>query len=381
MKIRADWLHDPALQGLMQAFSSNGHDIYAVGGCVRNTLMGLPISDIDLATSAPPEMITEIAKKAGFRTAPTGIDHGTITVLADSAAYEVTTFRKDIATDGRHAKVIFSHSIAEDAQRRDFTMNALYADPAGAVLDPVQGLPDVIERRVRFVGTPAARIAEDYLRILRFFRFSAVYGNPALGFDPEAMAACADLASGVDQLSKERVGQEMRKLLAARDPAPALASMAAVGVLMRVLQGAQTQFIAPLVHVEGGAARHWITRLAVLGGENARQPLRLSNAEAGRLLTLQTEMGGTLGPAALAWRFGLDLAGDILHARAALFGQALPSAWQADLQRGAAALCPVSAADFMPRLSGPDLGGALKAAITKWLQSDLQAGRADLLGE
>ena len=173
-----------------------GHAILFVGGCVRNALLGRPVADIDLATDARPEAVIALAKGAGLNPVPTGIAHGTITVVAAGQPFQVTTFRRDVETFGRHAVVAFSDDIAEDAARRDFTLNALYALPDGTVVDPLGGLPDLRAGRVRFVGDPAARIAEDYLRILRFFRMTAWYGDPAAGLDRDSLAACAARQEG-----------------------------------------------------------------------------------------------------------------------------------------------------------------------------------------
>jgi poly(A) polymerase len=379
MRIAADWLHESGLQRLMAALEGAGFQTLAVGGCVRNALMGLAISDVDLATAALPETVTKVAQQLGFRAVPTGIDHGTVTVITPQRAYEVTSFRRDIATDGRHAVVQFSQDVAQDAARRDFTINALYIAADGTVIDPLGGLPDLTARRVRFVGEAKARIREDYLRILRFFRFTAIYGDAAAGFDAETLAACAAHLDGMDTLSRERVGQEMRKLLAATDPAPALAAMAQVGVLARVLAGADPRLIAPLVHLEQGRPRGFLPRLALLGGQDVGASLRLSRAEMAMLDNIRGDLGSDLTPAALGWRHGQEVAGDIIFARAALLGQSLPQDWQGDVQRGVAAICPVTAADFMPRLSGPDLGRALARATQRWLASDLRALKQDLI--
>ena len=378
MKIAADWLQDSDLQRLMAALNDAGFQTLAVGGCVRNALMGRAISDVDLATAALPKTVTNTADSLGFRAIPTGIDHGTITVVTPHRAYEITTFRRDIATDGRHAVVQFADDVAQDAARRDFTINALYIAADGTVIDPLGGLPDIAARRVRFVGDAGARIREDYLRILRFFRFSAIYGDMDVGFDAETLAACAAQLGGIDALSRERVGQEMRKLLAAANPAPALAAMAQTGALARVLAGADARPIAPLVHLENGHPRGPIARLALLGGQDVGVGLRLSRAEMAMLETIRSEIGSTLTPAALGWRHGADLAGDVIFARAALMGQGLPQNWHVDIQRGVAAICPVTAADFMPHLSGPDLGRALRDATNRWLASDLRAAKAEL---
>jgi len=168
-RIKADWLHDADVQTLCRVFADAGHQIWFVGGCVRNALIGAPVSDLDLSTTARPDVSMQLAADAGLKVIPTGIDHGTVTVVVGDTPFEITTFRKDIATDGRRAVVTYANTMAEDALRRDFTMNALYADADGMIADPLGGLPDLHARRVRFIEDPDQRIKEDYLRILRFF--------------------------------------------------------------------------------------------------------------------------------------------------------------------------------------------------------------------
>ena len=379
MKISGDWLTRPATQALCAALQAGGHRVLFVGGCVRNALLGELVGDLDLATDALPEKVVRLVEAAGFKAIPTGIDHGTVTVLAGGLPHEITTFRRDVQTDGRHAVVAYSTDLAQDAARRDFTMNALYADPSGEVIDPLGGLPDLRARRLRFVGEPAQRIREDYLRILRFFRFSATYGDPALGMDAEGLAACAELADGIDGLSRERIGAEMRKLLSARDPAPALASMAASGVLRHVLSGADPRYVAPLVHLEAGAPPRWQRRLVVLGGQDWDNALRLSRSEQGLMARLRDQVGNALSPAALGWRLGPDAGADAVLARAAVLESPLPDDWKADVARGAASRFPVTAADLMPALAGPALGAKLAELESLWLASDLRLSRDDLL--
>ena len=379
MNVSGDWLTRPATQALCAALQAGGHRVFFVGGCVRNAVLGEAVGDLDLATDALPEKVVRLVEAAGFKAIPTGIDHGTVTVLAGGLPHEITTFRRDVQTDGRHAVVAYSTDVAQDAARRDFTMNALYADPSGEVIDPLGGLPDLRARRLRFVGEPAQRIREDYLRILRFFRFSATYGDPALGMDAEGLAACAELADGIDGLSRERIGAEMRKLLSARDPAPALASMAASGVLRHVLSGADPRYVAPLVHLEAGAPPHWQRRLVVLGGQDWDNALRLSRSEQGLMARLRDQVGNTLSPAALGWRLGPEAGADAVLARAAVLESPLPDDWKADVARGAASRFPVTAADLMPALAGPALGAKLAELESRWLASDLRLSRDDLL--
>ncbi|MBC7478665.1 MAG: CCA tRNA nucleotidyltransferase, partial [Pseudorhodobacter sp.] len=316
MILQDAWVTRHGTQALCAALGLSGYRALFVGGCVRNTLLGVPVTDIDIATDALPVMVSQIAEAAGFKVIPTGIDHGTVTVIAQGVHHEVTTFRRDVQTDGRHAVVVFSTDIAEDAARRDFTMNALYAEPWGDVLDPLGGIDDLWARRVRFVGDPHKRIREDYLRILRFFRFHAVYGDPAGGLDAEGLAACAELAEGIDGLSRERVGAELRKLLAATDPAPAVSAMAQAGVLALVLPGADARALAVLVHLEQDLPPRWQRRLCLLGGQI--DGLRLSRAEESEITRIQDAIGETAPPAVLGWTLGEVPAQDVLLCRAAL---------------------------------------------------------------
>lgn len=373
MIVSGDWLTRaaPVLRGLNDA----GFQALAVGGAVRNSVLGLPVADVDLATSATPEQVMAVADAMGLRVIPTGIAHGTVTVMG----LEVTTFRRDVETDGRHAVVAFSSDIHQDAARRDFTMNALYADATGLVIDPLGGMDDLLARRLRFVGDAGKRIAEDYLRILRYFRFHAIYADPTQGFDAETLAAISDNLAGLETLSRERIGAEMRKLLAADDPAPSINTMAQTGVLPAILPGADPQFLAPLVHIAAKEPPSWLARLAVMGGQDVQAALRLSKAEIETYHILRAEMGKTTKPAALGWQFGAAVAVDVIHTRAAIFATPLPQNWRADLDRGVAATFPISAADLMPALAGPALGQKLRDLQNRWLQSDLTLTRDDLL--
>ena len=352
---------DPALRRVLDALQARGGRAWLVGGAVRNALLGEPVADIDLATDATPDEVARLATAAGLRAVPTGIDHGTVTLVADGRGFEVTTLRRDVETDGRHAVVAFTTDLAEDAARRDFTMNALYADPSGAIIDPVGGLPDLAGRNLRFVGDPQARIREDYLRILRFFRFLARYGRHA---DPAALAACAALKDGLARIARERIGAEMRKLLAAPDPGPAVALMAGTGVLPLILPGADPARLGALLAAEraANAPPSWPRRLASLAAADPAGALRLSKAEARAQAALRQAEGWTLDEA--AYRLGAGPATDL----ALLRGLPLPEGWRARIARGATSPLPISAAD-LPGLQGPAIGRALKAAETAWIAS------------
>ncbi len=380
MRIDAPWLTAAPLQAVFAAFRTAGHHAWLVGGSVRNAVLGEQVGDLDLATDATPDQMTRLAKAAGIKAVPTGADHGTMTLVADGVPHEVTTFRRDVETFGRRATVEFTNEMVEDARRRDFTMNALYAGADGEIIDPLGGLPDALARRVRFVGDAGQRIAEDYLRILRFFRFHAQYGDDR-GIDAEGLAAVAENLDGLDQLARERVGAEMRRLLAAPDPAPAVAAMAQVGALSRVLPGADMRALAPLVHLEKqtGTAPDSMRRLAALGGAAPRDRLRLSNADSARLDLLRREVGAPTGAAALGYRHGLPVARDILLLRAALLEAPLDPAALEAASVGAKAVFPIKARDLMPQHRGPALGRRLKTLEERWIASGFALTRQELL--
>jgi len=380
MKLAGQWLNRGETQAICAMLTMAGHQALVVGGAVRNALLGMEVADVDIATDALPGAVALLAEAAGMRVVPTGIDHGTVTVVANGMPYEVTTFRRDLASDGRHAVVGFGASLAEDAARRDFTMNALYAQADGTVIDPLGGMPDLLTRRVRFVGDASARIAEDYLRILRFFRFYATHGDPDQGPDAEGLAACAANLEGLEALSRERVGAEMRKLLAASDPAPAVGAMVSCGVLGQILPGADAEALTVLVHLESGVPPGWMRRLVALGGDDPSAALRLSRAESRDWALLRDLIGGAEGPGEMAYRHGASLVCDALLLRGAVFEADLPDLWQQAVAEGAAAQFPLAAADLMPGLQGPALGVRLAELEAAWIASGFSLSRADMLG-
>lgn len=382
-RITDDWLRGAAPQSVCAMLTDGGHQAWFVGGCVRNALLGAPITDIDITTDATPERVIELAKRAGFHPVPTGFEHGTVTVVVQGAPFEVTTFRRDVETDGRRAVVAYAGSIEEDARRRDFTMNALYAAPDGQITDPLGGMSDLVARKVRFIDDAHDRIREDYLRILRFFRFHAWYGDPAGGLDPAALAAIAELSAGIETLSRERVGAEMKKLLAAPDPAPSVAAMVQAGVLAHVLPGADPRALPILVHHEQsiGAAPNAIRRLASLGGDEHTERLRLSKSETRHLARLLVARGSSAPPEELGYRLGVDEGRDVALLTAALLETDLPSELEARLERGAKATFPVTSGDLMPRYSGPALGARLRTLEDRWIASGFSLERNDLMGE
>ncbi|MEL6957420.1 MAG: CCA tRNA nucleotidyltransferase [Pseudomonadota bacterium] len=381
VKLEAEWLTSEASVAVTSMLTDGGYQVFFVGGCVRNTLMGRPVADLDLSTNATPEIVMALAETAGLKAIPTGIEHGTVTVVSNHHPYEITTFRRDVETDGRHATVAFSDRIEDDAIRRDFTMNALYAAPDGTLHDPVGGLADLNARRVRFIDDPEQRIQEDYLRILRFFRFHASYGDPKGGIDPDGLAACAAHADGLDQLARERVGPEILKTLGVNDPAPAVASMAASGVLARVLPGADPAPVAPLVHLEGelGRTPHSLSRLAAIFTGDGAECLRLSKKDTTEYERLRDSARSDMGGGELSYRYGEHSAVQCLMIRAALTGQSIDLTELAKTKGAWAYELPVTANDLMPALSGKALGDRLKQLEALWIASDFTLTKNELL--
>jgi poly(A) polymerase len=379
---------------LLRLLDSNGEQARIVGGAVRNALLRLPVHEIDIATTALPEEVVRRVESSGWKAVPTGIEHGTVTALISGKAFEVTTLRRDIETYGRKAKVVFGRDWVADAMRRDFTINALSLSADGQLHDYVGGLSDLAARRVHFIGDPAQRIAEDYLRILRFFRFHAWYGEGAP--DADGLHACIRGRDGVDSLSRERVRAELLKLLLAPRAAPTLALMAETGLLGNILGGvallASFENIAKIeaaLGVEADAVR----RLGALGvrvaedGERLAQRLRLSNAEADRLTALETwwrvspELGG-MSARALLYRLGpVHFTDQTLVAWSRSAAGATDRAWRTlgELPRTwRVPEFPLKAADFMARgvAAGPDLGAAMRAAEQAWIAADFPADPA-----
>jgi poly(A) polymerase len=384
----AAWLRDPALLRVLAMLNSGGEEARVVGGAARNALMGLPLNDIDIATTAPPDEVVRRAEAAGLRAVPTGIDHGTVTLVADGTPFEVTTLRQDVETFGRKAKVAFGRDWKADAERRDFTMNALSITADGVIHDYVHGLADLQSRRVRFIGDPARRIAEDYLRILRFFRFQASYahGTP----DPAGLHACILARDGLRSLSRERVRAEMMKLLAAPFAVETVTVMAEAGFMTMLLGGvALTESFASMVRVEAaaGMAPDAVRRLAaldVLVTEDAgrlREKLRLFNAEHDRLASI-ADRWWRLSPSldeaglrSLLYRLGPDRYLD----RALVAWSRAPHSISDPAWRHVATLpsrwtpprFPLKSADFVARgvPKGPALGAAMRAAEEAWIDA------------
>jgi len=392
------WMTSQAARGVMAALEGAKHgSARFVGGCVRNALLGEPVADVDIATPLTPDRVEQVMLAAGYAVHPTGIEHGTLTVVADHHPFEITTLRKDVETDGRRAVVAFTEDWAEDAQRRDFRMNALYAAPDGEIFDPTGGgLDDIITRRIVFVGDPEKRIREDYLRILRFFRFFAWYGHG----EPDALglAACAKLKAGLAGISAERIWMETKKLLTARAPLPAMTAMDRSGVLRQLFPNSKgLDLLRQLVALEGSAslppdpmlrflALFWKDARAVVA---ASADLKMSNEEAHRLKwTVQNDAPIHVGMTPASIRGALYKTGEnVFRDRVLLqWAQDLPdsASWSriySSADGWERPVFPVTGEDLLARgiPEGPPIGASLRRLETAWIDSDFALGRDALL--
>jgi poly(A) polymerase len=390
-----EWLVAQDTRAVLDALTRDGGRARFVGGCVRDGLLGREVQDIDLATPDPPETVLQRLARAEIRAIPTGIAHGTVTAVVDGRHFEITTLRRDVETDGRHARVAFTDDWEEDAARRDFTINALSADPDGTLHDPFGGIDDLLAGRVRFVGEPETRIREDVLRLLRFFRFHARYGQG----DPDApsLEACARLAPLLPGLSGERVAAEISRLLLARDPATAVALMRDRSILQHILpELTEVERLRVLVLIEDDLGdRDAIRRMAALLPRAADQAaavaarLKLSNADRDRLVALAApplQIAPAMDEPAmrralhrigaplfrdLVLLYWADTAGDAARHRAML---AVAEGWTPFA-------LPVKGQDLLDRgvPPGPEIGRLLAEIERWWEEGDFRASREECL--
>jgi len=384
----APWLHTGPAARVLALLNGDGEEARVVGGAVRNALLKLPIGDVDIATTALPDEVVRRAKAAGIKAVPTGIEHGTVTLVLDGQGFEITTLREDVETFGRKAKVAFGRDWVRDAQRRDFTINGLSMSADGVVHDHVGGLADIAARRVRFIGDPDQRIAEDYLRILRFFRIHAAYGAG----DPERAGtlACIRGRGGLATLSAERLRMELLKLMVADGAAASVTAMADGGLLLAVLGGvAYLGAFAAMIAAERalGLDADPVRRLGALAvavTEDAKRltlRLRLSNVESKRLDSMGHRWWRLAGMDEATARRRLYRLGEprfhdrMMLAWARAGRDADPAPWRSAIalpQRWRAPTFPLKAADFLARgfAAGPALGHVLTLAEDAWLAAD-----------
>jgi len=390
------WMQQAEARRLIAAFAEAGYTARYVGGCVRDAVLGMPIRDIDIATDALPERSMALIRALGMTAVPTGIDHGTVTAVG-KRSYEITTLRRDVTTDGRRATVAFTDDWREDAARRDFTMNAMFLDGDGTVLDFFGGLEDLAAGRVRFVGEPARRLAEDHLRLLRFFRFHAFYGKGAP--DDDGLAACRQAAPCLPALSVERIRQEMLRLLEAPEPVACLRLMQDEGILRHALpEACPAPLLDRLAHLvardnaRNRRADPLLRLLALLPpGRQAATALatrwKLSNAERERM-----EKAAALAPmlspdmSAHAAHIVIQAEGNQALADAAGLRacEGSPAPWDALLRLAGewqAPAFPLKGRDLaaLGLQAGPEMGRLLKIAEAWWIESDFTADRSACL--
>ncbi|HSV30015.1 MAG TPA: CCA tRNA nucleotidyltransferase [Candidatus Omnitrophota bacterium] len=403
-----DWLSAPETQAVVDALVAEGAEVRFVGGCVRDAILRRPIKDVDIATHDPPERVMELLTKAGIHVIPTGIAHGTVTAVIGKAHYEITTLREDVETFGRHARVTFTDDWAADAARRDFTMNAMFADRDGRVYDPFNGLADLGAGRVRFVGDPMKRIEEDVLRLLRFFRFFAHYGRPPM--DRRAVAACRKMAPKLVTLSGERVAGELIRLMQAPDPAAVLLVMHGEHILEHVLpEAAEFGRLRVLTWLETRAMRRpgvapdpmrrlgAVLRTDEAGVRQLGERLKLSNAQAAHIAAIaapRVAVTADMDPRAVRRalrKVGADTFRDLVlvawagaRAQSGRPDSAETRKWMAMLDAAESWVpveLPVRGADCIamgvPR--GPEIGRVLAEVERWWEDEDYRPGREECL--
>ena len=381
---RAPWLRAASLQRVFAAIRNGGGEARVAGGAVRNALLKIPVADVDLATTLSPEQVTEACKAARLGVHPTGIEHGTVTVVSRHHPYEVTTLRHDVETDGRRAKVQYTDDWQADAMRRDFTMNALYCDASGKLYDYTNGYDDLLRKRIIFVGSATKRIEEDYLRVLRFFRFHAQLGKGQP--DKAGVAACVNHRKGLDRLSAERVRQEMFKLLAAQGAVPTLKLMAKHGILSHLLPYTEIWRVIARLPPDP------VLRLAVLAAEprSMKDRWRLSNAEGKRIADIVSKMAPTpaLRPReqrVILYKLGAQAWRDLVHVAWARSKDAMDDRrWRRLLRlpdRWTVPALPITGHDLIAAgvAPGPEVGHTLRRLEDWWLASDFKPRKDELL--
>jgi poly(A) polymerase len=394
--LNAPWLNSGPAARVLQLLNGNGEEARVVGGAVRNALLGIPAGDIDIATTAVPTEVMRRARAAGIKSVPTGLEHGTVTLVIEAQPFEVTTLREDTDTFGRKAKVAFGRDWVADARRRDFTINALSVNADGVVHDHVGGLEDIAARRVRFIGDAEQRIAEDYLRILRFFRMHAAFGAGEV--DRAGYLACIAGRAGLAILSAERLRMELLKLLVAQGTLGAVTAMADGGLLLPIFGGvAYTGPFAAMIAAEQSLELkpdpiRRLAALAVAVTEDARRVaarLRLSNAETKALDSMGHRWWRLAGAdearaRRLLYRLGEEnYRNRLMLAWARAGGHAGETSWR-DLatlpQRWRAPKFPLKASDFIARgvAEGPALGHVLTLGEDAWLAADFPLDEAAL---
>lgn len=377
------WLRNPSAQKLSKLYKNFGYQVLFVGGCVRNTILKMPVTDIDLATDAQPEEIIKIAKENNIRFVPTGLAHGTITLIIDNKNYQITTFRTDFDHDGRYAKVEFTESLLLDASRRDLTINALYCNHVGEVIDPLNGLNDIKKQKIKFIGNPNERIKEDNLRILRFFRFQAIYGNKNLEIDSIALEACHNHKSKLAALSKERITSELRKILSAPNPLEVIIKMNETGVLNELFQKVSIDSLEAYLKTEKKFKINinWLGRLLSLQVTQEEESLKLTRCEFKFLKQTKSAIENQIHVLEFSYYNGVENGKIYSILQNFRHNIILSKNLLNQINSLATKRFPITAKDLMPEISGKKLGEALRSLEDRWIKSNFTLSKKELLAE
>jgi len=377
------WLRNPSAQKLSKLYKNSGYQVLFVGGCVRNTILKMPVTDIDLATDAQPEEIIKIAKENNIRFVPTGLAHGTITLIIDNKNYQITTFRTDFDHDGRYAKVEFTESLLLDASRRDLTINALYCNHVGEVIDPLNGLDDIKKQKIKFIGNPNERIKEDNLRILRFFRFQAIYGNKNLEIDSIALEACHNHKSKLAALSKERITSELRKILSAPNPLEVIIKMNETGVLNELFQKVSIDSFEAYLKTEEKFKINinWLGRLLSLQVTQEEECLKLTRCEFKFLKQTKSAIENQIHVLEFSYYNGVENGKIYSILQNFRHNIILSKNLLKQINSLATKKFPIIAKDLMPEINGKKLGEALRSLEDRWIKSNFTLSKKELLAE
>lgn len=379
--LEADWLSHPSIHFLSTVFQKSGYEILFVGGCIRNTILKKQVNDVDIATAATPEEIIKICKKNNIKSIPTGIKHGTITIIIDEKTYQITTFRIDEKNYGRHANVKFTDSLELDASRRDLTINALYCNVDGKIIDPLKAFGDLRLGIIRFIGDPNKRILEDHLRILRFFRFYALYGDKKKSLNLAALEACEKHQNKLKKISKERVTLEIKKLLAASNPISTVKKMDKIKILNQIIGNCE---IGPFIKYIDFEQKYkieisWLGRLLSLQN-NADYKMILLTKKENRIITkLNEAILLNVDPIEFSYYNGVELGLIYSLLQNSFEKLELNESLINQISSITKNLFPIKTSDLGPKYHGKEIGNKLNELEFKWIKSKFKLSKAQLL--
>ena len=383
MQINSEWIKNKVTQNILKIFEGADHNAYLVGGCIRNSILNIPVTDIDISTDATPQQTVDLFNRENFKVAPTGFSHGTVTVISEGIPYQITTMRSDQNTDGRHADVVFSDDIKKDAERRDFTINALYADSTGKIINPIGGLEDFNPLAIKFIGDPNNRIQEDYLRILRFFRFHAQFSELVTQFDKVALDAIKKNQDGLKKLSKERIWSELKKILSTSNPARSLYKMSQLGILEIILENKNVHNLKRfnLIEKKMGLEPEPIRRLVAITENTDDTFLNLSRKEAKKFSLLKGLLKKKYDPAELVYQFNREIAQSVLAIYTFYKGEKLRLSDIKKIEKACLFPCPITGAQISKYMDGPAVGIKIKEAQRAWIKSNFKSDEAKILSD